>query len=55
MAYIRKKTFKHNSYYYIVEGKTDEKKRVKQKVLRYLGTVENINEKFEFWDKKHSP
>lgn len=53
MAYVRKKKFKHGTYYYIVEGKADEKKQVKQKVLRYLGTVENIIEKFTFWDKKH--
>ena len=53
MAYVRKKKFKNNTYYYIVEGRSDEKKRVKQKVLRYLGNVENISEKFKFWDEEH--
>jgi hypothetical protein len=53
MAYVRKKKFKFNTYYYIVEGISDENKRVKQKVLRYLGSVENIDEKFKFWDEKH--
>lgn len=53
MAFVRKKKFKNNTYYYIVEGKIDEHNKVKQKVLRYLGNVENINEKFQFWDEKH--
>ena len=53
MAYIRKKKIKGKSYYYIVEGRYDEQGRVKQKVLRYLGNIENIIKKFDFWDKKH--
>jgi len=53
MAYVRKKKIKNNTYYYIVEGKVDSEQHVKQKVLRYLGSVENIIEKFRFWDEKH--
>ncbi|MFH1511254.1 MAG: hypothetical protein ABIF10_06180 [Candidatus Woesearchaeota archaeon] len=53
MAYIRKKKIKNNSYYYIVQGKYDTKGRVKQKVIRYLGTIKNILEKFDFWDQQH--
>jgi hypothetical protein len=42
MAYIRSKKIKGKTYYYIVEGKIDEKGKVKQKVLMYLGNIENI-------------
>ena len=51
MAYIRKKKIKGQSYYYAVEGRYDTKGKVKQKVIRYLGNIENILEKFKFWDK----
>lgn len=47
MAYIRAKKIKGKNYYYIVEGKRDEKGKVKQKVIMYLGTVDNIREKFK--------
>lgn len=47
MAYIRAKKIKGNNYYYIVEGKRDEQGKVKQKVILYLGTVENILKKFK--------
>jgi len=47
MAYIRAKKIKGKNYYYIVEGKRDEEGKVKQKVILYLGTVENILKKFK--------
>lgn len=49
MAYVRSKKIKGKTYYYIVEGKLDKEGKVKQKVLMYLGNVENIIEIF----KKH--
>jgi hypothetical protein len=42
MAYIRNKKIKGKTYYYIVEGKLDKDGKVKQKVLMYLGNVENV-------------
>ena len=53
MAFIRKKKVKGYTYFYVVEGIYTKKRKLKQKVLRYLGTVENILKKFEFWDKHH--
>lgn len=53
MVYIRKKKIKGKAYYYVVEGRYDDKGRVKQKVVRYLGNIENIIKKFDFWDKHH--
>ena len=54
MAYIRKKKIKGNVYYYIVEGKYgDKENQPKQKVIRYLGNIETILKKFDFWDKNH--
>jgi hypothetical protein len=47
MAYIRTKKIKGKNYYYVVEGKRDEDGKVKQKVILYLGTVENIIKKFK--------
>jgi len=41
MAYIRNKKIKGNMYYYVVEGKL-VKGKVKQKVLLYLGNINNI-------------
>jgi len=49
MVYIRKKKIKGKIYYYVVEGKLDKKGKVKQKVLMYLGNVDNILKVF----KKH--
>jgi hypothetical protein len=46
MVYLRAKKIKGNNYYYIVEGKRDEEGKVKQKVIKYLGTAENILNKF---------
>ena len=50
---IRNKKIKGKTYYYIVEGKRDEDGKVKQRVLKYLGNVENILEKFKFWEENH--
>ena len=52
MVYIRSKKIKGRTYYYIVEGKIINGK-VKQKVLKYLGNVNNILEVFNFYDKHH--
>ena len=56
MAYIRKKKIKGKAYYYIVEGVYGEEIKPlipKQKVIRYLGNIEGILEKFKFWDEHH--
>jgi len=53
MAFIRKKKVKGYTYYYIVEGVYTKKGKLKQKVLRYLGNIENVLKKFDFWDKNH--
>lgn len=53
MAFIRKKKVKGYTYYYIVGGIYTKKGKLRQKVLRYLGTVENVLKKFDFWDKNH--
>ncbi|MEA2036783.1 MAG: hypothetical protein U9O94_04705 [Nanoarchaeota archaeon] len=47
MAYVRTKKIKGKTYYYVVEGKRDDEGKVKQKVIKYLGTVENILNKFK--------
>ncbi len=47
MAYIRNKKIKGKTYYYIVEGKLDKEGKVKQKVLMYLGNIENITKIFK--------
>ena len=52
MAYIRKKKIKGKTYYYVVEGRYDSQGRVKQKVIKYLGNIENILKVFKFWDKR---
>ena len=44
MAYIRKKKIKGYTYYYIVEGRYDDKGKVKQKLIKYLGNIERIIE-----------
>jgi len=54
MAYIRKKKVKGKTYYYIVEGVyEDQKDRPKQKVIKYLGNIESILKRYDFWDKHH--
>lgn len=47
MAYVRSKKIKGKTYYYIVEGKLDERGKVKQKVLLYLGSVDKIIKVYE--------
>jgi hypothetical protein len=42
MEYIRSKKIKGKIYYYIVEGKLDKRGKVKQKVILYLGNINNI-------------
>lgn len=49
MAYIRNKKIKGKLYYYLVEGKLI-KSKVKQKVLLYLGNIENIIKVFNFYN-----
>ena len=50
MAYIRNKKIKGNTYYYVVEGKL-VKGKVKQKVILYLGNIDNIIKVFR--ESKH--
>lgn len=50
MAYIRTKTLHGNKYFFLVEGKNIDGK-VKQKVLKYLGTPETIVTRYNFFDK----
>ena len=42
IVYIRNKKIKGKTYYYVVEGKVDKNGKVKQKVLMYLGNINNI-------------
>jgi len=53
MAYIRGKKKRRKNYYYVVEGERDNKGKVKQNIIKYIGTVENILDKFKFWEKNH--
>ena len=53
MAFIRKKKIKGYTYYYAVKGKYDDQGKLKQKVIRYLGNLDNVLEKFKFWDQHH--
>ena len=52
MVYIRSKTKGGRKYYYIVEGKLDERGKVKQKVILYLGSIDKIIAVYDFF-KKH--
>lgn len=54
MAYIRSKKIKGKIYYYIVEGKLDPKGKVKQKVLMYLGNVDNVFKIFKKYKENKS-
>lgn len=54
MAYVRSKKVKGHTYYYIVEGKLDKEGKVKQKVILYLGNVENVLKVFKFYKEKNS-
>ena len=53
MVYIRSKKIKVKTYYYIVEGKLDKRGKVKQKVILYLGNIDNIIRIFNFY-KEHN-
>lgn len=53
MVFVRTKKIGNKNYYYLVEGKRDEQGKVKQKVLKYLGSAESILEKFKFWEQHH--
>ena len=44
MTFIRKKKIKNKIYYYVVES-YKEKKKVKQRVLCYIGTADNLLKK----------
>lgn len=46
MAFIRRKKVKGKTYYYIVES-YKEKGRVKQRVLRYIGTADSLLKKLK--------
>jgi hypothetical protein len=56
MVYLRTKKFKRKkddkerTYFYIVEGKKENGK-VKQKVICYLGTAENILATYQAFNK----
>ena len=50
MAYIRKKKIKGKTYYYIVEV-VREKDKIKQKVLRYIGSIETLIKKLDIAEK----
>ena len=52
MTYIRKKKIKGKTYYYIVKGQYDSEGRVHQKVILYLGNIENILKVFKFYKEK---
>ncbi len=50
VAYIRAKNIKGKTYYYIVES-TREKDRIKQRVVRYIGTISTLIKKLDSVDK----
>lgn len=52
MAYIRSKKIKGKIYYYVVEGKII-KGKVMQKVIMYLGNINNILKVFKFYKEYH--
>ncbi len=54
MAYIRNKKIKGKTYYYIVEGKLNKEGKVKQKVLMYLGNIENVMRVFKKYKEKNN-
>ena len=53
MAYIRAKKKRRKQYYYVVEGEREKDGKVKQNIIKYLGTVDNILDKFKFWEENH--
>lgn len=50
--YIRSKKVKSKTYYYIVEGKLING-RVKQKVIKYLGTADKMLKMAKFFESKN--
>ena len=50
MAFVRRKEIKGKTYYYIVKA-VREKDKVKQKVIRYVGTIETLIKKLDIADK----
>ena len=54
MVYIRNKKHKGKTYYYIVEGKLDKRGKVKQKVILYLGNIDNIIKMVKFYKEHQS-
>ena len=54
--FVLKRKFKKaksiRTYYYVVKTVYINNKP-RNKILRYLGTAENILEKFKFWDEKY--
>jgi len=46
MAFVRTKRIKNRTYYYLVESRR-EGKRVRQKVIKYLGTEAPTKEEIE--------
>ena len=57
MVFLRTKKIKNKNYYYIVEA-FRESGKIKQKVLMYIGTVENMLKKVKIAEdilKKQKP
>lgn len=52
MTYIRNKKIQGKIYYYVVEGKLDKQGRVKQRVILYLGNIDNIIRVFSFFKEQ---
>jgi Uma2 family endonuclease len=52
MAYIRTKKVKGKEYQYLVEGYRDERGKVKQRIIEYLGAVKDEDESMVTTDTK---
>ncbi len=54
--FVLKRKFKKargiRTYHYIAET-IYKNKKPRHRILKYLGTVENILEKFKFWEEHH--
>lgn len=51
MPFVRRKTIKGNTYFYLVEGVRDGTK-VRQRVLLYLGHHATVKEAHAFWKRE---
>lgn len=51
VPFVRTKTIKGNTYYYLVEGVRDGAK-VRQRVLLYLGRYASVQEAHAFWKRE---